>query len=582
MLLLIVIIAITYRYTSGDSIRNTSYYQQSMLNQLNKQIVMKLNAIEQASLAASRNVSVRSLFDAEEDTYLVYQHAKTAAEYLRSIVYSTDVLVSIDLYAKKPLPAEYEGTPVYFKDFERIHDAHWQEILDKNDFAWLPEDQDRAEEAAVPVIRFIRKVHAFNGQFECVLVFNVKSSAIRQLMQGDEDQAGVRLAERVLLDSGGRAVIGTDRLAASSLGLEQLYGEIYAGKNHYAHVRFDQASARKVNDALVVWSQLNDPNWTLVEITPWKQITEGSVRIAWLLAWIGLSAIIVALGVTLVLSRQFTSPIRILWQAMKRFDDTQVHSRESALPKDYRNEFGHMFKVYENMLERIQALYDSLKSRYIQQKEAEIQALQAMINPHFLYNTLDQANWMAIEAGQHNISKVLKLMGQMFRIGLSKGDYLIPVSEELDYVRCYIELQQIRFGGQIEFSIEVPQSMEHFYILKLTLQPFVENAVIHGLQEREHLNVRILAEETPEGLLFTVADDGMGMEEGWQSKSERKTGGYGIRNVQERLDAYFRAPYGIRFESEAGKGTTAAILQPRISNLTEWRDQHVENGNDRR
>ena len=554
-----------------------------MLNQLNKQIVTNLNLIEQISLATSRNMNVRSLLDDEEDNYLVYQQTKIVEESLRSIVYSTSILESIDVYLRKEVPAVTGGTPVVFKKFDRIYDEHWDVILEKNDFAWIPEKQNNTNNNSAQVIRFIRKIRAFAGQNEGVLVFNVKSSAIRTLMQSDDEHAQERQTERILLDSGGRAVIGIEQLPAEMMEQGHLYRQIYSGKSNYARVQLENAKGGKKDEALVVWSQLKDPNWVLVEVTPWKQITEGSVRIALLLVLIGIAAILFALVITLIIARQFTNPIRLLLRAMKRFDKTFVRSnQDSMLPKDYRNEFGHVFMVYEDMLERIQELYRYLKNRYIRQKEVEIQALQAMINPHFLYNTLDQANWMAIEAGQHQISKVLELMGQMFRIGLSKGDYLIKVSEELEYVRCYMELQCIRLGDQIEYSVEVSETLKELYILKLTLQPFVENAVIHGLQYKESGSIRIRAEETLDGILFTVADDGGGMQENWQSRSERKTGGYGIQNVQDRLHSYFDAPYGIHFESEAGKGTKVYILQPKISNSEEWRNRNVENGNYRR
>jgi two-component system sensor histidine kinase YesM len=251
------------------------------------------------------------------------------------------------------------------------------------------------------------------------------------------------------------------------------------------------------------------------------------------------------------------------------------------LPSDYHNEFGTIFIVYKNMLDSNEELFRSLENRYIRQKESEIKALQAMINPHFLYNTLDQINWMAIDLGHFEISKVVQLMGRMFRIGLSNGEYLIEIQEELEHIHCYMELQKIRFGNKFDYLVEVPDAIMNGYILKLTLQPFVENAVMHGLHGVQQGRILIRAVETDEGILFTITDNGIGMKEAWQSQKPRKTGGYGIRNVKERMDAYYSDKYGISIESEPGKGTRICILQPKIENSNYWREQYVESGNRR-
>jgi two-component system sensor histidine kinase YesM len=149
----------------------------------------------------------------------------------------------------------------------------------------------------------------------------------------------------------------------------------------------------------------------------------------------------------------------------------------------------------------------------------------------------------------------------------------------LEYIRCYMEIQSIRLGDKIDFNIDVSDTILNYYILKLTLQPFVENAVLHGLHGVQRGKIMISAIETTDGVLFIVSDNGQGMREDWKDHKQRETGGYGIRNVQERIDAYFSNKYGIRFESELGKGTEVCILLPKIENSHKWRDQNVEGGN---
>ncbi|WJH35924.1 sensor histidine kinase [Paenibacillus sp. CC-CFT747] len=235
----------------------------------------------------------------------------------------------------------------------------------------------------------------------------------------------------------------------------------------------------------------------------------------------GGTAGLLALGFTLVLSRRFTRPIRELLQLMSGY---ALNRSVQTYPTRYHNEFGSLFGGYRKLVERIEDLYASLELQYKAQREAEIRALQAMINPHFLYNTLDQLNWMAIEAGQDRISHVLELMGRMFRIGLSNGESFIPLEDELMHTECYLQIQQLKWGEGLHYSIDCPPELRALLVPKLTIQPFVENAVIHGFHGRRTGTVAIRVQEYPEGVRLTVTDDGRGLPDGWETKPRRKTG----------------------------------------------------------
>ncbi|GAA3333135.1 hypothetical protein GCM10020331_096020 [Ectobacillus funiculus] len=246
-------------------------------------------------------------------------------------------------------------------------------------------------------------------------------------------------------------------------------------------------------------------------------------------------------------------------------NDYPATFREEQLPSDYHNEFGLLFQGYRRLMNRIEELYRSLEEQHRRQRKAEILALQAMINPHFLYNTLDQVNWMAIEAGQEQISRVLELMGKMFRIGLSNGESVIRIEEELTHLECYMEIQQIRWGEGLTFTTEIPNHIKEYYIPKLTFQPFVENALMHGFHGRSTGSINIAAYEIEDDLLFTVSDNGVGIRaDAEMNKKKKKTGGYGMRNVRERMESYFGHPYGIEVDSEEGKGTTISIRIPKL------------------
>jgi two-component system sensor histidine kinase YesM len=253
---------------------------------------------------------------------------------------------------------------------------------------------------------------------------------------------------------------------------------------------------------------------------------------------------------------------------------------EKPLPTDYKNEYGQLFNGYQLLLNRINELHQSMEERLTKQKEAELEALQANINPHFLYNTLDQLNWMAIEEGQDRISQVLELMGRMFRIGLSNGKSFIRIEDEIEHVKSYLKIQQIRLGESLSFHIDVDHTILDFYMPKITLQPFIENAIIHGFHNINLGTINIIGKMEGKDILFYIIDDGIGIDGGWENIKPKNKGGYGIKNVKERISAYFGKEYGITITGIKGKGTKVVIKIPAITEeLKEKEKKNVENSN---
>ncbi|MBC8081440.1 MAG: sensor histidine kinase, partial [Gorillibacterium sp.] len=327
------------------------------------------------------------------------------------------------------------------------------------------------------------------------------------------------------------------------------------GSSGYMQVQMGDSSG-KAAKYLMSWSHFYNSDWLLLEFTPWNKITAGSLRLAVVILGVGLLGALAILFFALYVARQFTKPISLLLSAMNHF---AVKQEVVKLPMDYNNEFGSMFNGFRKLTERVITLYDSLKKEFRQKKEAEIAALQAMINPHFLYNTLDQVNWMAIEAGQEKISDVLELMGKMFRIGLSNGEKFISIEDEITHMSCYLRIQQIRWGEGLVFSIDMEKELLESFVPKLVLQPFVENAIVHGFHGRMTGIVTITGKREGQDIVFRIADNGVGIPSDWSARPRRKTGGYGIRNVAERLDIYYGAPYGILIEPIPSGGTEVTL-----------------------
>lgn len=210
-----------------------------------------------------------------------------------------------------------------------------------------------------------------------------------------------------------------------------------------------------------------------------------------------------------------------------------------------------------------------------QKRKAELKALQAQINPHFLYNTLNAITWQAIDQGAEEVSILSNSLGKFFRLSLSKGAEVISLREELEHVSSYLDIQSIRYHSRIQYEIHVPKEWYMHKIIKLVLQPLAENSIYHGIKEKGGSGkIIISAEETVvdgvQMLSLSVWDDGAGISKEklevinnslLSGEIDRKEG-YGIYNVNERIKLYYGNAYGLRYESIEGEWAKAILMIP--------------------
>ncbi|MBJ9993571.1 cache domain-containing sensor histidine kinase [Paenibacillus sp. S28] len=554
--LITIMMIVSYRFSANEQADSASMYQQAVLQQLNKQLTDQMSAVEQTSLAVAINSPLVNYLTMKGDYYA----RKTARDelnrdYLAPMLNSSRSMFSFQIYMSDPLQVDPNANIQYLPLAYASRES-WYPAVDKADFVWIGQREVGSPQGKQQVISFIRKITTPDGVNRGILIINVRVKFLQDILTEDNSSAS-----RLLLDSGGRMIMHT-RIAPPPGEIDAILKEVSGDAGH-AHQLLEAAGSLPEKNMLTVWSRTAPGSWMLVELTPWKDITGGSVRLAWTMAAIGAAAILLSVFFTLFLSRNFTVPIRKLVQLMQAFNPGK---KGLPLPTEYRNEFGSLFSGYRKLTERIETLYQSLEQQYKAQREAEIKALQAMINPHFLYNTLDQLNWMALEAGQEEISRVLELMGQMFRIGLSGGESLIPMQDELLHVECYLKIQQFKRGQGLNWEIDCPEDLRQLLIPKLTLQPFVENAIVHGFHGRSHGRIVLNAVQEDRGIRIRIRDDGVGLRDDWKTRRRHPTGGYGIRNVTERIQVFFGPPFGVSLRNRTGgSGTEAEIYLPKLT-----------------
>ena len=204
-------------------------------------------------------------------------------------------------------------------------------------------------------------------------------------------------------------------------------------------------------------------------------------------------------------------------------------------------------------------------------KTAELRALQAQINPHFLYNTLDSIIWMAEGRKYEEVVLMTASLARLLRQSICNEDEVVPLAREVEYAKGYLTIQKMRYKDKLEFEIDVEPSILNIPLIKLVLQPIIENAIYHGLKYKESKGLLQVKGFMKDGnAVLQVIDNGVGMDEETLShiydkhKVNYRSNGVGVYNVQQRLVLYYGKDYGIIYHSEKGKGTTASVVTPGI------------------
>ena len=241
---------------------------------------------------------------------------------------------------------------------------------------------------------------------------------------------------------------------------------------------------------------------------------------------------------------------------------------EVELVSTERDEIGDLTRGFNQMLSRIRQLIQEVYESRIRQKQYEMTALRAQINPHFLYNSLSLINWKALEIGSDDISKATLALSRYYRTSLNKGKNTMSIREEIDNVRSYLQIQEMFHDYSFTVKMDVAEDILDYRTLNLILQPLAENAIAHGIDRRRGSEpgvITISGRRDGNCVVLSVADNGVGMEqEKAQTILTEKSSGYGVRNVNSRIQLEYGEAYGLSIESEPGKGTKVTVRIPGV------------------
>lgn len=422
-------------------------------------------------------------------------------------------------------------------------------------------DQPSGEQKLFSCMRMIYDPSALKSPLG-VLRVDLKQSVMEQAIS----RSAVTENGAVLLLSGGRIVLSSSNLKSGGLPagfqsvLEQLapdeWGTVEAGgKNYYVYC-----------------TRLSPTDWQLVTAIPYSDIYSVSreLRNEMILVMLVLAGVAYAIAIFLS-----DHTLRRVWQlsaAMQKVEAGDVNAQFASAGRD---EIGQLIAHFNRMMRHIRQLMDEKVQYGLEIKNLELKALQAQINPHFLYNTLDTINCLALQNGAAEITEVVSALATFYKISLSKGRDQIPIREEVLHAQMYLKIQNRRFEGRMNAVWQIDPAIESLLTIKIVLQPIIENAAIHGIFEKEDSTGTVTVRGWREGndVYITVTDDGVGMtpEAVVQNFSPlagggitQAPGGYGVHNINDRLRIAYGPEYGLSCQSTPGAGTTVTIHIPAV------------------
>lgn len=330
------------------------------------------------------------------------------------------------------------------------------------------------------------------------------------------------------------------------------------------------ANIIKINKKKYLVSKMKSSNdeWNYLSIFPYYEILRilYMVNIFLFLIYLFIFMLVTYFGIKF--TKSITNPIEYLANVMKRVEDDKFDINNYNI-LEYRkvDEIGILYKEFKIMLEKIDNLINENYKKQIISKDAQYRALQAQINPHFLYNTLESINWIAKVNNQDKIARMVKALGNLLRVSINNR-VIFTIKEQIDLLNDYISIQKVRYEARLNVEIESCEELYDYGIPKLIIQPIVENSIKYGLEVLTgNCNIKILITKWKKSIRITVSDNGPGMKKDFikkliKGKIEPRGSGIGFKNIYDRLMMIYGKDFLIKIESELHKGTSVIITIP--------------------
>jgi two-component system, sensor histidine kinase YesM len=334
--------------------------------------------------------------------------------------------------------------------------------------------------------------------------------------------------------------------------------------------RYDDEETQIINDApLIVYKELSSNGFKVIGVIPKTELNKEGRMIALVVAIIVVLLSITAMLISWRVSRNIVNPINKLTKLMGKVENGNLNI---SIPISSQDEIGQLENGFNIMVSTINELMGRVYKEHEELRKAELRLLQAQINPHFLYNTIDSIIWLSRNELKDDVTKMAVALSSMFRISISKGKDIILLEEEMKHAESYLVIQKIRYNEKFDYNIHIDDDVKRCKVIKLIIQPLIENAIYHGIKLKNGQGkITISARSHNKNLIIEVTDTGLGMNTSVLNKLNdtlksrvKINDSYGTRNVNERIKIFFGDEYGLQYYSEFDIFTTAEITLPII------------------
>ena len=573
ILVLSAVLAVTVvslRYTNSSIYENSVMYTQTIIGQLNQNIDSYISYMDNiASLVAGSGDAYKYLYSESGIDALSLkeynQCRQRLTEQFKTILKGRSDIRNIGIVRRENESSSLFNNGMSTRNQNlKLDTQHWYaDAVGKYDHYNLTSShvQNVISGERPWVITLSRGIRNYTGEGDSdgVVFIDLNYSAISELCT--QNSVGTK-GYVFILDQDGNIVYHPQQ--------QQLYNELQTENiSLIMNAKTDVVTAGKGDDEKIyALSHSETTGWTIVGCMNMSELLKNSRKARSIYVLVALGLIAVALVISSEIARNITFPIQKLRDSMKRVQKGDFSAAEIEVYSD--NEIGSLTRSFNVMTHKIQDLMAQNIQEQEQKRKIELKALQSQINPHFLYNTLDSIIWMAEGKKNEEVVLMTASLARLLRQSISIENELVTIGQEVEYVRSYLTIQKMRYKDKLEFEINVDPRITHAQIIRLVLQPIVENAIYHGLKYKESKGMlKVHGYELGERIIIDITDDGVGLDEETlkhiydKHKVNYHSNGVGVYNVQQRLVLYYGKEYGIIYHSEKGKGTTATVVIPK-------------------
>ena len=558
----VIVVAISLRFTRTSVFDNAVVYTRTIVRQTNQNIDSYIDYMDNIATMVSGSRDTQTfLYNKDEETFQVSECRQRLVEQFRTILKSRNDIRNIGLIQKDGNRLFNNGGQQKNAYLDLDTQAWYKNAIISNRSVLTSSHVQHVIRGERPwVITVSRGVRNFtgSGNREGVVFIDLNYSAISELC--DQNSIGSK-GYVFLLDQDGNVVYHPQQ--------QQLYNELQT-ENIDLVMNTDKETLMDGsgdNARIYTISRSEKTGWTVVGCTNVAELLKDSKKARSIYVLVAAILVVVALVLSNFIARNITRPLQQLRDSMARVQEGDFGAAEVEVTS--RNEVGSLTRSFNVMTSRIQELMKQNIYEQQQKRKSELKALQSQINPHFLYNTLDSIIWMAEGKKNEEVVVMTASLARLLRQSISNEEEQVPIGQEVEYARSYLTIQKMRYKDKLEFQIQVDAQIMRVPIIKLVLQPLIENAIYHGLKYKEGKGLLIVrGYREGENAVLQIKDNGAGMDEQTLShifekhKVNYRSNGVGVYNVQKRLQLYYGMDYGITYSSKQGEGTTASIVIP--------------------